>query len=337
MSILVTGGAGYIGSHACVELLNEGLDIVLLDNFCNSRVEAIDYIRAITGKDFPVYAVDIMHEAGLERLFAQERIEAVVHFAGLKAVGESARVPIEYYRNNISGALNLIKAMERAGCKRMVFSSSATVYGDNARLPFNEDWPTSATSPYAMTKLVIERILQDVAASDKAWGVALLRYFNPIGAHPSGLLGDDPMGIPNNLAPYIAKYLAGRLESLSVFGDDYGTKDGTGVRDYLHVVDLAIGHLRALEYTRTHTGAEAFNLGAGRGYSVLEVVQAFERAAGKKIDYKVAPRRPGDIAEMYADTSKALALLGWKAERSLADMCADAWNFTSRRYGSEKI
>ena len=336
MAILVTGGAGYIGSHTCVELLNAGQDIVLLDNFSNSKVEVVGLIRELTGKSFPVCAVDLLHMEAVEKVFAAHKIEAVVHFAGLKAVGESVKMPMEYYHNNITGTLNLCKAMAAAGCKRMVFSSSATVYGENTNVPFKEHYPTAATNPYGMTKLVIERILRDIAFADKEWSVAMLRYFNPVGAHPSGLLGEDPNGIPNNLAPYIAQVAAGKLEQLNVFGDDYDTKDGTGVRDYLHVADLAIGHLRALEYTQNHTGAEAINLGTGTGYTVLEMLRGFEKAVGRELKYRISPRRPGDIATCYADTSKAEKLLGWRATRGLDDMCASAWNFAARHYGAQK-
>jgi UDP-glucose 4-epimerase len=333
MAILVTGGAGYIGSHTCVELLNAGQDIVLLDNFSNSKVEVVELIRMLAGKRFPVCAVDLLHKEALENVFAAHEIEAVVHFAGLKAVGESVEKPLDYYHNNVTGTLNLCKAMAQAGCKRMVFSSSATVYGENTNVPFKEDYPTAATNPYGMTKLVIERILQDIAAADNDWSVALLRYFNPVGAHSSGLLGEDPNGTPNNLAPYIAQVAAGKLECLNVFGDDYDTKDGTGVRDYLHVVDLAVGHLRALEYTQGHRGAEAINLGTGRGYTVLEMLRAFEKAVGHELKYRICPRRPGDIATCYADTAKAEDLLGWKAQLGLKEMCADAWRFAARHYG----
>ena len=327
MAILVTGGAGYIGSHTCVELLQAGYDIALLDNFSNAKHEVTDHIRTLGGRDFPVYETDILDEAGLRHAFSRQPVEAVVHFAGLKAVGESTQIPLAYYHNNVAGTLSLCRVMAETGCKRIIFSSSATVYGENNPIPFKEEYPLSAANPYGMTKLVIERILQDLAASDSEWRVALLRYFNPIGAHPSGLLGEDPKGIPNNLVPYIAQVASGKLDCLQVFGDDYDTIDGTGVRDYLHVVDLAAGHLRALSYTEAHSGAQAINLGTGRGYSVMEVVRAFERACGKKISYRVAGRRPGDIAISYANPSKAQALLHWKAERSLDDMCADMWNF----------
>ncbi|MDL2234360.1 UDP-glucose 4-epimerase GalE [Ruminococcaceae bacterium OttesenSCG-928-L11] len=332
MAILVTGGAGYIGSHTCVELLNAGKEVVLLDNFCNSKPEALEKIRSITGKDFTFYAVDLLHEAGIRQLFAEQSIEAVIHFAGLKAVGESVEKPMEYYHNNLTGTLLLCRVMAEAGCKKMVFSSSATVYGPDNISPLTEDLPTSATNPYGMTKLVIERILTDIAAADPAWSIALLRYFNPIGAHKSGLIGDDPAGIPNNLVPYVAQVAAGKLAKLTVHGNDFDTHDGTGVRDYLHVVDLALGHLKALDYVQAHTGAEAFNLGAGKGYSVLDIVAAFEKASGRSVPYEVGPRRAGDIATCYADPTKAAEKLGWKVERDLNEMCADMWNFAKETY-----
>lgn len=328
MSILVTGGAGYIGSHTCVELLQAGRDIVLLDNFSNAKPEAVRSIKRLTGKDFPVYATDILYEPGLRKVFGEQEIEAVIHFAGLKAVGESVQVPMVYYHNNITGTLNLCKVMAEQGCKRIVFSSSATVYGTNPDVPFREEYPLSATNPYGMTKLIIEQLLRDIWVSDNQWSVALLRYFNPIGAHKSGLLGEDPNGIPNNLLPYISQVAAGKLPELSVYGGDYETGDGTGVRDYLHVVDLALGHLRALDYIQKGAGVEAINLGTGHGYSVLEVVRAFEEASGVPIPHKIVGRRPGDIAVSYADPAKAQRLLGWKALRELGEMCADSWNYT---------
>ncbi|MDR3207604.1 MAG: UDP-glucose 4-epimerase GalE [Oscillospiraceae bacterium] len=330
MSILVTGGAGYIGSHVCVELLAAGEDIVLLDNFSNAERTVADRISELSGRTFPVCDVDLLDREGLGRVFAGHDIESVIHLAGRKAVGESVSLPVLYYHNNITGTLHLCQAMAEAGCHSMVFSSSATVYGANPIVPFREDFALSATSPYGMTKVVIERILTDLAAAEPDWRFCLLRYFNPIGAHPSGLLGERPDGVPNNLLPYIAQVAAGQRTHLTVFGDDYPTRDGTGVRDYLHVVDLALGHLKALAYVRAHAGAEAVNLGTGTGYSVLEIVAAFERASGLKIPYIVAPRRAGDIAVMSADPAKAERLLGWKALRGLDDMCADAWRFASR-------
>jgi len=332
MAVLVTGGAGYIGSHTCVELLGAGYDIVVLDNFSNAKPDAIDRVRELSGGDFPVYKTDVLDAAGLDEVFAREPIDAVIHFAGLKAVGESVRMPLEYYRVNVTGTLNLCGAMARAGCRRVVFSSSATVYGADNPIPYKEEYPTSAVSPYGMTKVVVERVLEDIASADARWSVASLRYFNPIGAHPSGLLGDDPMGEPNNIAPRVAQVASGKQEVFYVYGDDYDTRDGTGVRDYLHVMDLAFGHLKALEYTGAHSGAAAFNLGAGKGYSVLEVLRAFERASGKKIPYRVAGRRPGDIGEFYADTTKAKNALGWEATRSLDEMCADMWRFVLKNH-----
>ena len=329
MAILVTGGAGYIGSHTCVELLQAGEDIVVLDNFSNAKPDVIRRIKEITGRDFPVYTVDLLHEPGVRRVFAQQDIEAVIHFAGLKAVGESVRIPLDYYHNNITGTLLLCKIMAEAGCKTMVFSSSATVYGTSQNVPFREDSPLSATNPYGSTKLIIENILRDVWVSDNDWRVTLLRYFNPIGAHKSGMLGEDPSGIPNNLLPFVAQVAVGILPELSVYGNDYDTPDGTGVRDYLHVVDLAEGHLAALKYLRKSSGVEAINLGTGKGYSVLEIVAAFEKASGRQVPYKIAPRRAGDIATCYADATKARKALGWEATRGIDEMCADSWRFTS--------
>lgn len=328
MAVLITGGAGYIGSHTCVELLNAGEELVIVDNFVNSKPEALNRIRQITGKDFRFYEVDLLDRDKLEQVFRENTIDAVIHFAGLKAVGESVSQPLRYYHNNITGTLILCELMERYGVKRIVFSSSATVYGAPKSVPIREDFPLSTTNPYGSTKLMIEQILTDLYGADKGWSVALLRYFNPIGAHKSGLIGEEPNGIPNNLLPYVAKVAAGQLPCLSVFGDDYPTVDGTGVRDYIHVVDLAIGHLKALSKVRSQTGVEAYNLGTGVGYSVLQVVHAFEKASGKSVAYKIAPRRPGDIAECYADPKKAREELGWEATRDLEEMCADSWNFT---------
>ncbi|MDR3242852.1 MAG: UDP-glucose 4-epimerase GalE, partial [Clostridiales Family XIII bacterium] len=323
-----------IGSHTCVELLNAGEDIVLLDNFSNAKAEVIGHIKKLTGREFPVYAVDVLYAPGLRKLFSEQKIDAVIHFAGLKAVGESVRIPLDYYHANITGTLSLCGCMAEAGCKNIVFSSSATVYGLNPNVPFREDYPTSSTNPYGSTKVMIEQILRDLHVSDDEWSVALLRYFNPIGAHQSGLLGESPNGIPNNLLPYVAQVAVGVLEKLDIYGNDYDTNDGTGVRDYLHVVDLAIGHLKALAYIRERKGAEAINLGTGVGYSVLDVVSAFERASGKKIPYQISARRPGDIATCYADAAKAKKVLGWSAERGLDEMCADAWRFTQKTYCS---
>lgn len=327
--ILVTGGAGFIGSHTCVELLNAGHEIVILDNFSNSKPEALNRIRKITGKDFKFYEADLLNLSDVEKAFKENDISAVIHFAGLKAVGESVQKPVEYYHNNITGTLMLIQAMRKYNCKKIVFSSSATVYGVNNPVPYVETMPTnSSTNPYGYTKVMIEQILKDVYVSDNEWSVVLLRYFNPIGAHKSGLIGEDPNGIPNNLFPYIAQVATGKLEALGVFGNDYDTPDGTGVRDYIHVVDLATGHLNALNYALEHKGVEAVNLGTGKGSSVMDVLHAFEKACGKELPYVIKPRRAGDIATCYADTQKAKELLGWEAKYQLDEMAADGWNFT---------
>ncbi len=327
MAILVTGGAGYIGSHTCVELLESGYEIVIVDNFSNSKPEALNRIKKITGKDFKFYEADILDKAALETIFNENNIDAVIHFAGLKAVGESVSVPLRYYHNNITGTLVLCDVMQSHGVKKMVFSSSATVYGDPASVPIKETFPLHTTNPYGSTKMMIEDILRDLYVSDNEWSIALLRYFNPIGAHKSGLIGEDPNGIPNNLMPYIAQVAAGKLPCLSVFGNDYNTPDGTGVRDYIHVVDLAQGHLKALAKVLKDTGAEAYNLGTGNGYSVLDVVDAFEKENGVKVNLKITERRPGDIAECYADPTKAKNELGWEAKFGINEMCRDAWNF----------
>lgn len=331
MAILITGGNGYIGSHTCLEMLAAGHDIVVLDNFCNSKPEVARRVQALTGRTYPVIEGDIRDEACLRRVFADYAIDAVIHFAGLKAVGESTEKPLLYYDNNVNGTVTLCRVMADAGCKRMVFSSSATVY--NADLPPKRDetMPTGGVSnPYGRTKYMIEEILKDLCTADPDWSAVLLRYFNPVGAHESGQLGEDPKGIPNNLMPYVSQVAVGKREHLSVFGDDYNTPDGTGVRDYLHVVDLAKGHLCAVEYALQHTGAEPFNLGTGKGCSVLELVHAFEEANGIAIPYKVAERRPGDIDEFFSDPAKAAAVLGWKAEKTLLDMCRDSWRWQSR-------
>ena len=328
MKVLVTGGAGYIGGHTCVELLNAGHEVVVIDNFVNSKPEALDNIRRITGRDLAFYKADLRDREAVRRIFEEHQIDAAIHFAGLKAVGESVHKPMEYYDNNLGGFFVLAEEMAAHGVKKLVFSSSATVYGMNNPVPFREDYPTSATNPYGYTKVMIEQMLRDLAVADPDWSIVMLRYFNPIGAHESGLIGEDPNGIPNNLLPYVAQVAVGKLPCLNVFGDDYDTPDGTGVRDYIHVVDLALGHLAALKYADGHKGAEAINLGTGRGTSVLEIVHAFERASGREIPYRVTPRRPGDIATCYADTSKAAKLLGWKAERTIDDMCRDSWRFT---------
>ena len=332
MNVLVTGGAGYIGSHTSVELLNAGHQIVIIDSFVNSKPEALDAIRRITGKDFVFVEADLRDRAAVKKLFDENAVDAVIHFAGLKAVGESVQKPLEYYDNNLGGFFVLAEEMRAHNVKKIVFSSSATVYGMNNPVPFREEMPTSATNPYGYTKVMIEQMLRDLAVADPSWCICLLRYFNPIGAHASGLIGEDPNGIPNNLLPYVAQVAAGRLPQLNVFGDDYDTPDGTGVRDYIHVVDLALGHLAALRYVDGHPGAEAINLGTGHGTSVLEIVHAFERACGHEIPYKISPRRAGDIATCYADTHKAAELLGWKAERTIDDMCRDGWNFARNRY-----
>ena len=327
MSILVTGGAGYIGSHTCVELLNAGYEIVIADNMNNAKPQALEAIRKITGRDFRFYEIDIRDRAAMEDMFSKEHIEAVIHFAGHKAVGESVQKPLMYYDNNLYGFIVLAETMQKFGVKQLVFSSSATVYGMNNPAPFREDYPTSATNPYGYTKVMIEQMLNDICAADPEWAVCRLRYFNPIGAHESGLIGEDPNGIPNNLLPYVARVAAGKLKELSVFGDDYDTPDGTGVRDYIHVVDLAKGHLAALKYISGHAGSLAVNLGTGRGTSVLEIVRAFEKASGRKVPYRIAPRRPGDIATCYADPALAEKLLGWRAEKNIDDMCRDGWHF----------
>ena len=332
MSILVTGGAGFIGSHTCVELLNSGYEIVIMDNFVNSKPDSLEKIKTITGKDFKFYECDLRDKTGMATIFAENKIDAVIHFAGLKAVGESVVKSLEYYENNIGGTFVLMEAMQNAGCKRIVFSSSATVYGMNNPNPFKEEYPTSATNPYGYTKVMIEQILGDQWVSDNSWSTVLLRYFNPIGAHISGLIGEDPNGIPNNLLPYVSQVAAGKLTELSVYGDDYDTVDGTGVRDYIHVVDLALGHLAALKYAMEHNTVEAINLGTGQGTSVLQIVAAFEKASGKTVKHKICPRRAGDIASCYADTAKAKELLGWTAKRNIDDMCADGWKFAQSTY-----
>lgn len=327
MSILVTGGAGYIGSHTCVELLQAGYEVVVVDNLCNASEKAIKRIEAITGEKVRFYQVDILDKEGLTKVFEKEDIDNVIHFAGLKAVGESVAKPLEYYHNNITGSLVLFDVMRNFGVKNIVFSSSATVYGNPHTVPIKEDFPLSVTNPYGRTKLMLEEILQDIYISDKEWNIVLLRYFNPIGAHKSGTMGEDPKGIPNNLLPYISQVAVGKLECLGVFGDDYDTPDGTGVRDYIHVVDLAIGHVKAIEKLKKKDGVSIYNLGTGIGYSVLDVVKAFEKASGKKINYAIKPRRPGDIATCYADPAKAKDELGWTAQHSIEEMCEDNWRW----------
>lgn len=332
MSILVTGGMGYIGSHTVLEILNTRQEVIIVDNLYNSKIEVIDRIREITGKVPKFYEVNLLNQLELEEVFKNNKIEAVIHFAGLKAVGESVEKPIEYYHNNVTGTLILCEVMKKYGCKRLVFSSSATVYGMNNISPMREDMPLSTTNPYGATKLMIENILTDLYHADNEWRIILLRYFNPIGAHESGLIGENPRGIPNNLLPYVMKVAKGKLECLNVYGNDYDTPDGTGVRDYIHVVDLAKGHLCALEYIKNNEGIEAINLGTGKGYSVLEVVQAFEKATHKKVDYCVAPRRQGDVAICYANVTKAKKMLKWEAKRGIMEMCEDSWRFAERYY-----
>lgn len=328
MSILVTGGAGYIGSHTCIELLEAGYDIVVIDNFYNSKKESLKRVAQITGKKFKFYECDIRDEDGLSEIFSKENIEAVIHFAGLKAVGESCRLPLEYYDNNVGGTITLCRVMKKYGCKKIVFSSSATVYGMNNISPLKEDMPAGGTTnPYGTTKYMIELILKDVYASDSEWSVILLRYFNPIGAHESGRIGENPNGIPNNLMPYVSQVAVGKLPKLNVFGDDYDTPDGTGIRDYIHVVDLANGHIKALSKALSETGLNIYNLGTGTGYSVLDIVKTFERVNNIEIPFVIAPRRPGDLAVCYSDPSKAEEELGWKAERNLEDMCRDTWRW----------
>ena len=329
MSILVTGGAGFIGSHTVVELLNSGKEVIILDNFSNSKPEVLDNIRKITGKDFKFYEIDYLDREKLEKVFEENKIDAVMNFAGYKAVGESVQKPIEYYTNNVSGALVLLDTMKKYGCKKFIFSSSATVYGENAQIPYTEETKTGdTTNPYGTTKLFIEQILKDIYKSDNSWDICILRYFNPIGAHESGLIGEKPNGIPNNLMPYITKVAVGQLKELSIFGNDYNTPDGTGVRDYIHVVDLAKGHIKALEkLDKEKEGLYIYNLGTGHGTSVLEMVNAFEKATGKKVPYKIAPRRAGDLAEYYAKTKKAEEELGWTATKTIEDMCKDSWNY----------
>lgn len=328
MSILVAGGTGYIGSHTCIELINAGYEVIIVDNFCNSKPEVLKRIEELSNAKPKFYEVDVLDREALSKVFDENNIEAVINFAGLKAVGESVEKPIEYYNNNITGTLVLCDVMRKYNVKKLVFSSSATVYGMKNKVPFNEEMPTaSATNPYGSTKLFIEQILKDIFTSDNEWSIALLRYFNPIGAHESGRIGEDPNGIPNNLMPYITQVAVGKRKELSVFGNDYETHDGTGVRDYIHVVDLAKGHLKAVGKVLNSKGVEAYNLGTGIGYSVLDVVNSFEKASGKKVPYKIVERRAGDIGICYADATKALRELGWKAEKDLDDMCMDSWRW----------
>ncbi|MCF8090993.1 MAG: UDP-glucose 4-epimerase GalE [Desulfotignum sp.] len=330
MKIVVTGGAGYIGSHTCVELLTRGHEVVVVDNLSNSAKESINRVEKITGKSMDFFKADLLDKNAICQILSRCRADAVIHFAGLKAVGESMTMPLTYFHNNITGTLNLLSAMARAGVKKMVFSSSATVYGDPATLPITENFPLSATNPYGRTKLMIEQILQDLFRSDPQWHIALLRYFNPVGAHASGLIGEDPRGTPNNLVPYISRVAIGLLDRVQVFGNDYDTPDGTGIRDFIHVTDLACGHTRVLSKIFSSPGLVIYNLGTGRGFSVLEMIQGFERACGCTIPYEIVPRRPGDIAACWADPSRAKKELGWEAVRTLDDMCRDTWNWQKK-------
>ena len=330
MKVLVTGGTGYIGSHTAVELLNSDYEIVIIDNFSNSKSDVLDKIKLITNKDFKFYEGDVCNKDLLRKIFNENKIDAVIHFAGYKAVGESVKKPIMYYRNNIDSTLSLIEVMNEFNCKKIVFSSSATVYGNPTTLPIKEDFPLSTTNPYGSTKLMIENILRDLYISDNDWSIALLRYFNPIGAHVSGLIGENPKGIPNNLMPYIVKVANKELNELSIFGNDYDTPDGTGVRDYIHVVDLAKGHVKAVRKLEDNSGLSIYNLGTGKGYSVLDIVKNFEAATGVKIPYSIKPRRAGDVATCYSDATKAKEELGWEAEYDIKDMCADSWNFQQK-------
>ena len=330
MNILVTGGAGYIGSHTCVELLNAGYDIVVVDNFDNSCMKSIDTIKKITGKDFKFYEVDLLDRENFEKVFTENKIDGVIHFAGLKAVGESTKIPLRYYHNNITGTLILMELMEKYDVNNIVFSSSATVYGMPKSVPITEDFPLSTTNPYGSTKLMLEQILTDAAKANPKLSVTLLRYFNPIGAHKSGDMGEDPKGIPNNLLPYVAQVAVGKLEKVHVFGNDLDTPDGTGVRDYIHVVDLALGHLKAIERRSGIAGVHIYNLGTGNGYSVLQIIKAFEKASGKTIPYVIDPRRPGDIAQCWANAAKAKKELDWEATREIEEMCEDSWRWQSK-------
>ncbi len=330
MKTLVTGGAGYIGSHTCVELLSAGREVVVVDNLSNSKWESLKRVQEITGKKLDFYEADLLDRTALEKIFKEHEIGSVIHFAGLKAVGESVSIPLRYYHNNLTGTFVLCEVMAAHGVKNLVFSSSATVYGDPKEVPIRENFPLSATNPYGRTKLMIEEILRDLWVSDKSWNIALLRYFNPVGAHISGRIGEDPNGIPNNLVPYIAQVAVGKLQQLSVFGGDYPTKDGTGVRDYIHVVDLAMGHLKALDKLKQNPGVAAYNLGTGKGSSVLEMLEAFSKACGKQVPYKIVARRPGDVAACYADPAFAENELGWKAVRGVDEMTADTWRWQSQ-------
>ena len=332
MSILVTGGAGYIGSHTVIELLNAGKEVVIVDNFSNSKPQTLDLIKKITNKTFKFYEIDYLNKNDLEKVFEENNIDSVINFAGFKAVGESVEKPIMYYKNNVSGALQLLETMQKYNVKKFIFSSSATVYGEPEKIPLTEECKTGGTTnPYGTSKYFIEQILNDLYKSDSTWNIAILRYFNPVGSHESGLIGEEPNGIPNNLMPYIVRVASGQLKELSVFGNDYNTPDGTGVRDYIHVVDLAKGHLKALEKLEKENGIFTYNLGTGKGYSVLEMVETFQRATGKKINYKIVSRRAGDIATCYADTSKANIELNWTANKTLEDMCLDSWRYIENK------
>lgn len=340
MAVLITGGAGYIGSHTCVELLKFGYEIIVLDNFSNSKPNSLEVIKKITGKNFKFYEADLLKRESLERIFLENNIEAVIHFAGLKAVGESVSIPLHYYHNNITGTLILCDIMKKFGVRNLVFSSSATVYGVPEKVPITEEFPLDAVNPYGRTKLMIEEILGDLYVSDNSWSIALLRYFNPIGAHESGRIGEDPNGVPNNLMPYITQVAIGKREKLQIYGNDYPTPDGTGVRDYIHVVDVALGHLKALEKVMKSNSIEAYNLGTGKGYSVMELLSVFEKVSGKKIPYKFVGRRPGDVASCYADVIKAKSKLGWVAERGIEEMVQDSWRWQKKNpngYESEGL
>lgn len=329
MTILVTGGAGYIGSHAVVELLKNGYEVVVLDNFANSQMETINRVKEITGRDFSFHSCDLLDQDGLDNLFKTYNFDAVIHLAGLKAVGESVSIPLKYYQSNLTGTINLCEVMARHNVKKLVFSSSATVYGLPETNPIDESFPLSVTNPYGRTKLMVEEMLQDLYVSDNSWHIVMLRYFNPIGAHKSGRIGENPNGIPNNLMPYITQVAIGKRDKLSVFGDDYETEDGTGVRDYIHITDLAKGHVKALQYVEKNAGVETFNLGTGTGYSVFDLVNTFSEVNNVAIPYEVIDRRPGDIAVCYANPEKAEKLLGWRTEKSLAEMCRDSWKWQS--------
>ncbi|MGM0379662.1 MAG: UDP-glucose 4-epimerase GalE [Bacillota bacterium] len=330
MNVLVTGGAGYIGSHTCVELLKNGENVIIVDNFSNSKPEVLKRIKDISKKDFKFYEIDLCNKSKLNKVFKENKIDAVIHFAGLKAVGESVEKPIKYYKNNLVSSINLVEVMENHNVKKIVFSSSATVYGKPEKLPLKEEFKTSTTNPYGSTKLMIERIYTDLYNSENSWAISLLRYFNPIGAHESGMIGEDPTDIPNNLMPYITQVAVGKRDKLSIFGNDYDTHDGTGVRDYIHVVDLAKGHLKALRFLDNNKGVHIHNLGTGQGYSVLDVVKNFEKATGVKIDYEITKRRPGDIAACYADVKKAKEELGWEAQKGIYEMCKDSWRWQQK-------